>query len=612
MITPFSARRNRTIGRPSALISGLLVLFFGTGPLTGRPAEPTTGAPTPGLRASDVVFMYDGPKMYQEYGCTVLGWAGSHDKHHIAQAHKQGVRLFTVSVGFLTEFQGMIDFSSDFQDAAARNFAGEPFIVPWLWDHKHKGEPAWWWCTNSPLYRQFLESRLRERMPAEPDGLHIDDYRGASASVGWLSGCFCRHCLAGFRRYLAEHADRAKLEKLGIKDLETFDYRQFLIDRGVTVEKYKQESWSVPLHDEFLDFHVTANTQYVSEYRKLAEQIRGGSLTLSVNSGLDNAQALAVASQLTYFCCEVPHHAEKLAPATEPIYIYKLGEGLRRPIASTASGQDWAYVAEHNKPCLVRSWIALSYALGNNLMAPHRQWCYTEAKGTHWYEGPAKEYAYVYRFVREQAALLDGYRSLDSVAVVYDNSANRRYRGSVRQICEELAQRNIPFHIVVAGDAWLDYRLSAEQLGACKAVITTPDDQWLDADQKSVLAGVRAADRLLVWPNDERLAQLVPPPITVVGSDKIMTLPRFKPDDPQAPCVLHLLNRDYDGATDTLRPQQGLTVRIRRDLLPERAWSSAKLHVPGAPTRELTMRSSGDQVELDIPDLSFWGIVELN
>ena len=153
------------------------------------------------------------------------------------------------------------------------------------------------------------------------------------------------------------------------------------------------------------------------------------------------------------------------------------------------------------------------------------------------------------------------------------------------QICAELAQRNIPFHIVVAGDAWLDYRLSSDQLSACRAVITTPDEQWLDADQKSVLAEVRAADRLLVWPNDERLKQLVPQPITVVGSDKIMTLPRFKPADPQAPVVLHLLNRDYDGATDTLRPQRGVTVQVRRDLLPDRAWSTAKLHVPAARRR---------------------------
>ena len=182
MTKPYSLRRNRAVGRSAALISYLLVMFFGAVPHTCRAADPPPATAVPGLRASDVVFMYDGPKMYQEYGCTVLGWAGSHDKNHIAQAHKQGVRLFTVSVGFLTEFQGMIDFSSDFQDAAARNFAGETFIVPWLWDHKHKGEPAWWWCTNSPLYRQFLESRLRERMPAEPDGLHMRGTFGTSST----------------------------------------------------------------------------------------------------------------------------------------------------------------------------------------------------------------------------------------------------------------------------------------------------------------------------------------------------------------------------------------------------------------------------------------------
>ena len=109
--------------------------------------------------------MYDDAKMYEPYGCTVLGGPVNADREHIARAHAQGVRLFTVSVGFLTEFQGMIDFSADFLDAAARNFAGEPFVVPWLWDHKHKGQPAWWWCTNSPLYRQYLESRLRQCMP---------------------------------------------------------------------------------------------------------------------------------------------------------------------------------------------------------------------------------------------------------------------------------------------------------------------------------------------------------------------------------------------------------------------------------------------------------------
>jgi hypothetical protein len=582
----------------------------------GRADEPVSGSERPGIRHSDVVFMYDDPKMYEPYGCTVLGWAGDANQEHIERAHAQGVRLFTVSVGFLTEFQGMIDFSEDFLDAAARNFSGEPFVVPWLWDHKHKGQPAWWWCTNSPLYRQYLESRLRQRMPTRPDGLHIDDYRGSSGAVTWLSACFCRHCMAEFRKYLAEKVDPAELRQLGISALENFDYRQFLIDRGVTAEQYKRERWRMPLADAFHDFHVTSNTKYVGEYRQQAEQIRGQPLTLSVNSGLDDAQALSIAPQLTYFSCEVSHDAASLAPATHPIYIYKLGEGLQRPIASTVAGQDWAYVAEHNKPCLVRTWIALSYALGHNLMAPHRQWCYTEEKGTHWYEGPVDEYAFMYQFVRQQAALLDGYESVAPVAVVYDNAANRRYQGRIEPICVELARRNVPYRVVVAGDKWLDYRLTAEQLAGYRAVITAPDNQWMDEAHKTLLDAVKSAGRLVVWPDEATLARLVPEPVTVsgsdkVGSDKVLVFPRAVPGNAETPVVLHLLNQDYDGQGDVMRPPRRLTIRVRCDLFPERQFTTATLHAPRQQPVRLDMRADTAHIEIDVPELSLWGLIEL-
>jgi len=104
-------------------------------------------APSRAVRRSDVVFMYDDPKMYELYGCTVLGWAGRADARHIEQAHEQGVRLFSTSVGFLTEGSRVIDFSPDFLDAACRNFAGEPFGVPWLWDDKRFTTPQ----TRSPV-----------------------------------------------------------------------------------------------------------------------------------------------------------------------------------------------------------------------------------------------------------------------------------------------------------------------------------------------------------------------------------------------------------------------------------------------------------------------------
>ena len=439
----------------------------------GRFAPAAEDDSTPGraIRRSDVVFMYDNPEMYEPYGCTVMGWAGGRDKKRIELAHSKGVRHFSCSVGFLTEGRGVIDFSDDFLDAACRNFAGEPFGVPWLWDHKHKGQSYWWWCTNSPLYHKYLSKRLEETMAAGPDGLHIDDYRGTSGSLTWLSGGFCRHCMAGFREYLAQNMPQEKLAQLGITDLAELDYRQFLLDSGVNPEEYNKRRSSLPLADEFYDFQVKTNTRFVGRYRKQGEAIRGEPITLCVNSGLSNPQALAIASELSY----------------------------------------------------------------------------TKKKGTHWYTGPVEEYAYVYRFVRDNARLFDRYEAVALVAVVYDNGANRKDRGKIEPICVVLAERNVPYTVLVAGDDWIDYPLDGGRLAQFKAVILATDTKSMDREQAQLIDKTAADGRLVGWPDDEKLARLLPAPIEVDGSDHVMVVPRTIAGDAGAPAVVHLLNRRYDG-----------------------------------------------------------------
>ena len=575
-------------------------------------AAQTAGRTQRAIRRSDVVFMYDNPKLYEAYGCTVMGWGGRRNAKHIEQAHAKGVRRFSCSVGFLTEFKGVIDFDPNFLDAACRNVAGEPFAVPWLWDHKHKGHPAWWWCTNSPLYRRYLCHRLEQTMAVKPDGLHIDDYRGTSGSVTWLSGCFCRHCMAAFRNYLAKSVPKDKLAKLGITDLATFDYRQFLLDRGVKPAEYNKRRSRLPLAAEFLHFHVMANNAFVAEYRKRAEELRGQPVGLSVNSGLSNTHALVIAPQLSNFCCEVGHEAHKRLPATHPVTIYKLGDGLDRPITATASGHDWAFVMEHKLPGLVRTWTALSYAFGHMLMAPHRQWCYTKEKGTHWYDGPTEEYAWLYRFVRSQARLLDGYEAVAPVAVVYSSAANRRRGGNIEGVCAALAQANVPFTVVIAGDDWLPgYRLTARQLARFKAVVV-PKACELDAAQQKVLDRVAADGRLVTWPDKAKLGTLVPEPVGVEGAKRVWAVPRAIPGDRSAPVVVHLLNRNYDAKSDAVVAQKGITLRLRRDLFGGRKLTKATLHAPKAEPVALAVTSDAEHTAVVVPELGLWGIVELN
>jgi len=581
-------------------------MFLGTGAGAAEPAA----VPGRAIRRSDVVFFIDNEKMYEPYGCTVLGWGGHAEAEHIKRAHAKGVRAFATAVAFRTAFHRVIDFSDDYLDAAAQNFQGKPFPVPWLWDHKYKGQPVWWGCTNRPLYRKFLEDVLARKMATGPDGLHIDDYTGTAGAVTWLSGGFCPDCMAGFRDYLAKNVRKEKLAELGITDLAKFDYRRFLIDRGIKPEDYKKRRSTLPLAGEFFDYQAKANTEYVVAFHKLAGKLRGKPVTLSVNSGLNSPLSLMIAPHVSYFCCEVGHNAKTRAVPKHPMYIYKLADGLDRPLAVMGSGQDHAFIMEHNLPCLMRTWIATSYAHGHAFVAPHRLWCYTKEKGTHWYNGPTEEYAWLYQFIRKNARLLDRYQAVAPVAVVYDNAARRKGRGNIEPICTALAQRNVPFTVVVAGDDWLDYRLSGDQLRQHKAVIVTQHLE-MDQPQRELIERVKADGRLIVWPDEERLDRLVPTPVVVEGSQHVGVVVRAIAGNRDAPAVVHMLNLRYDGDNDAMVPQREITLRLRRDLLDGREFSRATLHVPRAKLKVLEVTTDGGYTEINVPELKLWAIVEL-
>jgi hypothetical protein len=73
----------------------------------------------------------------------------------------------------------------------------------------------YWFCSNSPLYQEFLRGRPRLAMSVQPDGFHIDDYGGTTGSL-WQGGCFCDNCMAGFRKYLADQVPAEKLRPRSI------------------------------------------------------------------------------------------------------------------------------------------------------------------------------------------------------------------------------------------------------------------------------------------------------------------------------------------------------------------------------------------------------------
>jgi hypothetical protein len=573
-----------------------------------------------GVKRSDVVFM--GAKsadVYQAYAATMVSWGGhawqdsekaiDSFRQRVNEAHDLGMR-YCPGLAFRTAFASMIDFDEDFMDSVCRRLDGEPILVPWLWDHKHKdGHPAYWFCTNAPGYREYLRHQTRLAMVTDVEGLHIDDYNG-TAGTEWQGGCFCEHCMSAFRDYLQENVSPARLKECGVQSLDAFDYGQFLRDQGVTVEDYRRKvGSSIPLGPEYLAFQYRAAAAWVGEIRRYAEQLAGHPLMLSVNSSASGPKSLFIAPHLTYFCGEVPRDASSLQVPTNPVFVFKLADALGTPQVSTASGQDWAYVMEQAKPGLVRTWIAQAYAYGHQLMCPHRQWAYTREKGTHWYESQPEDYAHLYQFVRRYPELFDDYDAIAPVGLVYSNAAFRSNKTAAREACVALARANVPFRLLLAGDDWMDDRLAAAHLADLSAIVVT-EPLMLDEQQQAVLDAAR--DRVVTWPDEQRLAELLPAPIALEGAENVTVIPRAVPGDDSKPFVCHLLNRDYVGETDSMTPQSDFRLTLARSLFAGAAISKAILCAPEREPLELQFTQSDEHLEVQVPELDLWGVLRLD
>ncbi len=580
-------------------------------------------APTGGLDRSEVVFMYGADEAtYRSYGASFRSW-GDRARNDSAAAlaefagwsltpaRANGMRYAT-GLAFRTAFAEMIDYDPNFLDAITRDLDGEPILVPWLWDHEHKGHGAYWFCTNAPGYQRYLRWQARRAAVRDADGvmvegLHIDDYAGTSGCPG---GCFCRYCMEGFAAWLAQHGSAADLERVGRDDWAGFDYAAWLQAEGVTAETARERRWTVPLDRAYQTYQVQAARDWVAEIKRYSEELRGAPVLLSVNSSASSADSLVITPYLDFFCGEVDHHASADKVPDTPVFVAKLTDALGRGSAWTGSGWDWAYVKANNRPGLVRTWVAQGYALGYSLMAPNRQWCYTPELGTHWYSAEPGDYDWLYRWVRAHRDLFDGYDPYPGgTLAVYSNPAFRNWRRELIDTVGWLTAQSQPFALALAGDDWLPDRLDPAALAAARAIVLREPGS-LDAEQRALLEA--QGERLIVIsaePDEAeltaaagRLAQLDPPAAVVEGAPGVVAMPRVRDDGAVG---IPLLNRNYDPTIDGVREAPAVRLRLRGDL----AAARATVWAPEAEPREVAAAADGS---LEVGPLGLWAIVALS
>jgi hypothetical protein len=576
---------------------------------------PAVAKGAPVLKHSDVVAMYSAsPEICREFSISVIGWGGRprdeadiarFEKETIEPLHRMGVQ-YTGSVGMVTEFGQFMDACPEWEQAICLGVKGERLRVPWLWDHSHQDHPAYWFCTNDPRYRRYLRDQVVLAARGGVDGVHIDDHLGASAT-GWLGGCFCDDCVAGFRTYLREHVPAARRAEAGVGDPETFNYRDFA--RRWLEAHPGQKMWDLPLWDDYRTYQYRAAEGFMGELRALAERTAGHQLIFSANAGLPDVGQMTDYRVLTQFTAEVGQGAERGLEEgnVNAVVAYKVAAALGRPLAATASGQDWAFIKANGRPELVRAWIANAYAFGQYLMTPHHQWCYTEQLGTHWYDGPAEEYGPIYRFIREHPALFDNEASAAQVAVLFSTGAARRGEDVSPEVARYLLKEQVPFDMVVAGDEWVPARLTWAQVRRYGKVIAGAD-LHLDATQQRVVDRLQREGRLVTWNGPEAGAVLPASWVSTTAETPVWAVLRREANGKSAVC--HLLNRDYDAAADRVRPTGPFTLTIAPEAIGSKL-SKAVLYVPGTEPQPLRAGRDGRGLTIEVPSVGLWGVVLL-
>jgi hypothetical protein len=551
-------------------------------------------AQIPVLKRSDVVFMYQaGRQTYEDYGATVIAWGGTPNAQSLAAA--KGLKFFG-SVGMVTEFSRYHDrFPQTYEQGLCRDVHGQPFKVPWLTDHQHKGVPYWWCCTRQSLFRQYLSERVIETVQAGADGVHIDDHLGTAGALG-SGGCFCDRCVGEFPDYL-KHLPQDELDRLGVPVPAQFNYCNVL--RDWMVQKSGRQVQQHPLWRHWRIYQLRDAAKFMKELRALAARTAGRAVPMSANAGLLWGPHLNDYQTLDFFSAEIDHHASQRQFNDTPLVAYRLADAVGRPLASTASGGDWAFIKEQNLPGLVQGWIALSYAAGHCLMAPNRQWCYTPQKGTHWYEGPKDKFAPLGQFVRQHAVLFDDYENHADLTVAFSQRTFDRDARKVMGICNKLADANISYRLALGGDEVVDHPLPVADLCRAAPVLVIEPTDFSPADQ-SVLATVESQRRC---ENVEQALTRVVPAVRVEAPGVLRVLPRVKP----GAVVIHLVNRTYDAARDGVQPVKNARLRLNLKELGVPHATEARLFSPG----NLPVTLPVQEATVTLPELGLWAVMEL-
>jgi hypothetical protein len=543
----------------------------------------------------------------------------------VKAAYDGGVRSYLANLDMCSAQPWNLARDAKLREAIARDFEGDGLVVPWF-PVVVDGVPAYAGCINNPVYQENVRQRVREGSAAGCKGLHVDCANGLMGILGRHGGCYCKYCMAGFKKFLVRKYSRQQLSTMGIDRIDTWDFaaevrrvagtKQRLLEmlKGGRIDKH------IPLFRDYRQFLAQSTRNWLEELARLAKQLGGPGAGYSINGGRVESW-LSLSSFADFFTCEVRHNPEDRRIPSRVIGLYRAAESLGKVLSVTAGTvRDWPYPAQGGMDNLVAMWVAFAYANGHLFIVPNNIWCYSEEKGEHAYRGPEEVFLPLYRFVRHNERLLDGYDPIEQLGVLYrpggpievvggDGAPRRRWVDPFSETCGELVEAHYPFGVVFPGGSGRNRRFSGRDLERFERVVI-PEGVVLYGEEKDVLESWKREGRAVPWAGPKSALGGIEPLVRIAEGKRVWVFPRTNKKDPETPVVCHLFNPCYDAEHDSMIEQTNIVISLRSDLTKRRV-RKAVLYTPYEEPREFPVRSVKGRIEVTLPKLTLWGILSL-
>jgi hypothetical protein len=259
----------------------------------------------------------------------------------VEAAHDGGVRSYLANLDMCSAQPWNLARDAKLREAIARDFNGNGLVVPWF-PAVVDGVPAYTGCTNNPVYRENVRQRVRDGAAAGCKGLHVDCANGMTGILGRQGGCYCRHCMEGFRKFLAGKYSRQQLSAMGVGDINAWDFAAEVRRVAGTKERLLtlakgggRIDKQLPLFGDYRKFLAQSTRSWLEELGELAKQLGGPDAGYSIDGGRVESW-LALSAFADFFTCEVRHYPEDRRIPSQVIGMYRAAESLGTTLSVTA------------------------------------------------------------------------------------------------------------------------------------------------------------------------------------------------------------------------------------------------------------------------------------